>query len=110
MRTFIKLALAALALYVGWRVGTAYWSSYRFQDAVQEAAQFAFRQSESELQDRVLSIASEMRIPVQREDISVRKTLTEVFIDVPYTDRIQILPRYTYPWRFTVKVHAWLRP
>lgn len=107
MRILIKLAIAGLVIHGSWRVGSAYWTYYRFRDAVQAAAQFSGDKSEREVQSRVLEIASAMQVPVAPEQVSVRREQNHTFIDAAYFDQIEVLPTYRYPWEFKVKVDAW---
>jgi hypothetical protein len=104
MKTLIKLAVAALLIYASWRSGMVYWRYYQFQDQVQQAAQFLGSKSESDLQGAVMEIAGRLRVPLTEDHLTVRKELNHTLVDAVYTDRIEILPTYFYPWEF--KMHA----
>jgi len=106
MRTLIKLVVAALIIHGSWRTGTAYWKYYKFRDNLQTTAQFAGDRTVPELHARVMGLASELDIPVMPEQVNVRQEENFTFIDAAYTDQIEILPRYFYPWEFTVNVQA----
>ena len=107
MRTLVKLAIAGLILHATWRTGSAYMLNYEFQDQLQQLAQFAVGRSEEELQNRALEIASELKLPVQPEDVSVRRVDNHTYINAVYNAQIEILPTRRYPWEFKVSVDAW---
>lgn len=106
MKALIKLAIAALIVHASWRAGNVYWRYYKFKDGVQHTAQFSGTSSESDLQSRVMQIAGQYQIPVNPEQIRVRREANHTLIDAVYRDRIEIAPSYFYPWEFTVNVDA----
>ena len=106
MGTLIKLAIAALIIHGSWRAGTVYRKYYKFRDNLQATAQFAGNGSVPELHARVMQLASELAVPVTDDRVNVRREKNRTFIDAAYTDQIEILPRYFYPWEFKVNVEA----
>jgi hypothetical protein len=107
MRTLIKLAVAALVLHGAWRVGSAYWTYYSFEDDLQGMAQFAGRGSDAELRDRVMVIARDHRIAVDSESVRVSRPPGQLVIEAAYTDQILILPLFPYPWQFRARARVW---
>ncbi len=108
--TIIKLAIVAVLLHGMWRAGTSYWRYYQLDDGIRQVAQFAFRQTESEVQAKVAELAGELGVSLEPEDIQVRKSVREITVDLSYVDRVQIFPRYFYPWTYQVHVHTFLNP
>ena len=104
MRVFIKLVIAALVIHATLRAGQVYFRHYKFRDGLQQTAQFSGTRPEAELHNRVLELAREHQIPLNPDAISVRRVDNHTLIDVRYTDEIEILPSYRYPWGFVVKV------
>jgi hypothetical protein len=104
MKTIIKLVIAALIVHATWRAGNVYLRYYQFKDNVQQAAQFSDRRPESELHERVLSLAKQFEIPVEPDAVRVRREDNHTLVDAVYTERIEILPKYFYPWEFRVSV------
>jgi hypothetical protein len=51
-----------------------------------------------------MSLAKQYEIPVEPEAIRVRRADNHTLVDATYTERIEILPRYFYPWEFNVNV------
>jgi hypothetical protein len=106
----IKLALVVLIANACWQFASSYWVYYRFMDSLQEVAQFGGNDSEAHLRVLVAKVAAENFLPVSQDDVSIRKTQAQLFIEAGYTDKIQVLPGYRYPWKFRASVQAWIRP
>jgi hypothetical protein len=104
MKTIVKLVIAALIVHATWRAGNVYLRYYQFKDNVRQAAQFSDQRPEGELHQRVLSLAKQHEIPVEPEAVRVRREDNHTLVDAVYTERIEILPRYFYPWQFKVSV------
>jgi hypothetical protein len=109
-KKLVTLAIAALVLHAAWRVGSAYWVYYRFEDAIQEVAQFGGNSAEEETRAKVMKTAADMGVPLKAADVDVRRTQAKLFIDATYDTRLELLPRYYYPWTFKASVSAWIRP
>jgi hypothetical protein len=106
IRTLIKLALVALVANALVHIVPVYWNYFKFQDAVQETARFSARRSERDVQERVLSIANRFEIPVDLDDIRVRKEGEKTFVEMAYGAEIEYFPRRIYPVHFDVKVEG----
>jgi hypothetical protein len=107
MKTLIKLTIASLVIHATWRAGSAYWVYYQFRDNLQQVALFSAGQSEQEVHNRALEVASELKVPIEPEQIAVRRQDEHTFIDASYKTGIEVLPRYRYPWEFKLNVDAW---
>jgi len=108
MKTIIKLVIAALIVHATWRAGNVYLRYYQFKDNIQQAAQFSSRRSESELHERVMTLAQQFEIPITPEAVHVKHTDNHTLVDATYTERIELLPRYFYPWEFKVRVDTFV--
>jgi hypothetical protein len=109
LKTIIKLLVAAVVLHAAWRVGSAFLTYYRFEDRLQEAAQFGGSRPAAEVREQAVKVAKELNVPIDPEAIFVRKTDREIFIDANYVDQLQVFPGYDYPWEFKLTVKAWTR-
>jgi hypothetical protein len=107
MKAVIRLIIAALVIHGTWRTGSAYWHYYQFKDGVQQTAQFAAGRSDADVVQQVAEIAKAYDIPLDPEGVTVRRIDNHTLIDASYDSRIEILPRYFYPWRFKVNVDAY---
>ena len=106
MKALIRLIIAALIVHATWRAGTVYLRHYQFKDGVEQTAQFSRGRSDAEIRDQVVELAKFHQVPVKLEDVEVRRTDNHTLVDVSYDERIELLPRYFYPWRFNVNVDA----
>jgi len=109
LKTIIKLLVAAVILHAAWRVGSTFLTYYRFEDRLQQAAQFGGSRPVAEVREQAVKAAGELDVPIEPEAIIVRKSDREIFIDASYVDQLQLFPGYYYPWEFTLSVKAWTR-
>lgn len=133
LRVLIKLAITALVLHAAWRVGSAYWRFYQFEDALQELAQFGERRPDKQLCGQAMEKAANLDIPIAADALTIRRgsnpgfncdsgfqggaanapmaaSGAKIFIDGHYTDNVLLLPGYRRPWDFKPSVSAWVRP
>lgn len=104
MKTIIKLVIAALVVHATFRAGDVYLRYYNFNDDVHQIAQFAGRQTDADLRNRVLEAAQQRDVPLDPSVITVRRPPNHLLIDATYSESIELLPRYFYPWEFKLKV------
>ncbi len=100
IKLIIKLGIVALIANATWRVGNAYLSYYRFTDSVTQAAQFGATKSEAELHERVLELATQYDVPLAEDAFTIRRERSHTIVDGAYTQLIDVVPGYTYPWPF----------
>ena len=126
----IKLALVALVLHGAWRIGSAYWTFYQFEDRLTQVAQFGDRKKDPELCREATDVATLLHVPVADEAVSVRRGGNPAFVcgkgyekggaqaglppgkitfEASYSENIQVLPGYLYPWTFRAHVEVWAR-
>jgi hypothetical protein len=131
VKTFIKIALALLVLHGAFRVGYAYWTFYRFEDSLQELAQFGDRKTEAQLCDGAMDSAAGYGVPIAPNQMFIRRgsappyncqsgptapesgamqAASQMTISGSYTEQVQLLPGYFHPWDFAPNVKVWVRP
>ena len=74
MRTLVKLLVAALVVHAAYRLGTAYWDHYHFQDDVQQLAPYILphrttltskaRYGSRSKEDIIADIVQRIQVPV----------------------------------------------
>jgi hypothetical protein len=106
MKTILKLLLAALIVHGTWRAATVYWRYFQFKEGVQHIAQFSGGRSEGDVQEQVMETARQLTVPLQPDQVRVRREEARTLIDAVYTDRIELIPTKYYPWEFKVNVNA----
>ena len=127
----IKIVIAVLLVHAGYRVGSAYWRYYQFEDSLQELAQFGERRADKQICDQAMEAAARYHVPIASESLTIRRgeagvfncakgptgtpsgvtvAAAKLFIDGVYTEQLEILPGYRRPWQFKPSVNAWIRP
>lgn len=104
MSTIIKLIIVGLILHAVYRAGSAYWVYYKFEDQLKEVAQFGSALSEQALRDRAMELASSLKVPIESEQVVIRRGMGHTVIDASYKTDIEVFPRYQYPWEFHAHV------
>ena len=104
IRTLVKLAVAGLALFALFNVGSVYWDHYQFQDAVQEMAQFSENETAEQIRGKVLDLATAREIPLDPADLTVTRGNHRTEVNATYSREVLVLPRYSRVWDFTVHV------
>jgi hypothetical protein len=104
IRTLLKLALVALVANAGWHVFGAYSPNYKFEDAIQYAAQNRGSLSDEALQQRILEMAAQFEVPVTASDVTVSRRGNHTLVDVSYVRPVDLAPGLRYPWPFSFHV------
>jgi hypothetical protein len=106
VKTVIKVAIFLLIVLALYRFVPVYVHYQEFKDAVHETALFSKDKSEAALIDRVMELAAKYKVPLQREDVQVRREPARVQIDASYVEQIEWLPGYRRPQQFDVHAEA----
>jgi hypothetical protein len=104
MKTLIKFLIAAAIVFASWKSGSAYWRFYKLKDGAQEAALFGAAQSTAEIHNSVVELANELNLPLDPERVAVRRTLNHTYVTASYTEKVEVLPSFFYPWQFNLDV------
>jgi hypothetical protein len=130
-KTLIKIAVALIVIHGAFRVGSAYWNFYRYEDALLQIAQFGDRSTERQVCDEALTIAADFGVAIAAADLTVHKggnppfncetgptalkgsalgiATVQLTIEGWYQERLQLLPGYFYPWEFKPTASARVR-
>jgi heme oxygenase len=102
VRFLFKLAIVGLIVHAGYRYGIVYLHYQQFKDAVQETALFAKDKDEAEVAARVMELAAQYQIPLDRRYMQVRRHNDTTLIDAVYVEEIEWLPTWKKPMEFVV--------
>jgi hypothetical protein len=108
IRRLIQVAIFlffANALYQSAPVGLHY---FQFKDALQELALFSQKSTDQELIDRVMALATEHSIPLDRDYVEVKRTSGELTINVAYLETMTFVPGYPYEREMDISVRAYV--
>ncbi len=106
IRKIVKLAVFLLIANAVYQVAPVFVRHVQFKDAVQELALYSHRASDAELVNRVMAIAGDRNVPLEREYVGVRHETGSIHIDARYIESLRLLPRYTYQWEFEIDARA----
>ena len=104
MKFLIKLVIAALVIHAAYQIGTAYWDHYKFQDAVQQVAQFGESEPVPQIKLRVLELAADNNVPILDENLIVTRQQRRIKVEGHYTRDILLVPGYSRRWSFAIDV------
>jgi hypothetical protein len=102
-KLLLKLALAALITNAAVQLGSAYLGFYRFKDAVDEASLYGGRRTIDELRGRVMELALAYEVPLDQDDVTIRRDESHTYIDGSYVKPVELVPGRSYPWAFHFK-------
>ena len=102
IKTIVKLAFVALLANATWQVFNVYWAHFKFSDAVQQTTQFRGNKTDAQLRERILELAGQFDVPVSDDNLTVQLVENHTLVDSSYTRPVELVPRFSYPWRFTV--------
>jgi hypothetical protein len=131
VKNLIKIVLALVVLHGAFRIGYAYWTFYRFEDALKEQAQFGDRKTEAQLCDAAIDTAGDLGVPITASQLTVRRgsampyncqdgprgleagsppqPASQLSFTGTYVEQVQLFPGYFYPWEFSPDVKVWTR-
>jgi hypothetical protein len=103
----IKLGLAALVANATWHVYLAYSAHYKFRDSVEHAAQVRGNQTDDQLHEAMVDIAAENDIPIEPDEIVVKREGISTLVKADYKRDIDLLPGRPYPWSFSFQISTY---
>jgi hypothetical protein len=107
IRKVVQLAIFLLVANAVYRVAPVTVHYLQFKDALQELALFATpKETDAQLVDRVMALADENSIPLDRADVLVRRLNGQLTIDASYVEAMKVLPGYDYVRQFDVEAKA----
>jgi len=105
IRCVVRFAFAIFLANAAYRIGSEYLAHLRFRDAVKDAVS-ATRKSDDELRRAVVTLAEQHGVPLAATDVAIRQSSHQVLVEGSYRKAIDLLPIYSYPWRFELSVEA----
>ncbi len=108
MKLLIKLAVLLLIGHALFRFVPPYWDHTQFVRELEETS-IAWREySDTEVRELVFAMAQGHSLPLEREQISVRRERDHLFVDVAYSRPMQLIPGSKYTWDFDSQVDTWM--
>ena len=107
MKTILKLLLAAILLNATARGVKAAWDYYELKDATSQFLTFGDQASTSSLHGHILDKATELRLPLASQNISVHRQGVRTWAKADYIQTIEFFPNYPYPVKFSFQVDTY---
>ena len=105
IKLLVKLAIVALLANAAREMGTAYLTWFRFRDDVRQAAIYKAK-TDGELMSRIMDLAARYEIPLEQDNVTVSRDERSVTVDGWYDVVIEVVPRFRYPWHFSLAVEV----
>lgn len=106
MKVIIKLLIVAAIINACARGAMAAWTYYQFKDAASETILFGADASIGQLQEQILRRAAELAVPIAPENLTVTRDGPRTVAEASYTQPVELVPSYRYPFKFSFKVNA----
>ena len=106
IRRALQIAVFLLLANAVYQAVPVSWHYFQFKDALQELALFSQKSTDNELVDRVMVLADEHSIPLDRDYVQVRRGRGQLVITASYIDTMTFVPGYDYNRQFDVVVKA----
>jgi hypothetical protein len=106
IRKALQIAVFLLLANAVYQAAPVSWHYFQFKDALQELALFSQKSSDAQLIDRVMVLADEHSIPLDRDYVQVQRGHGELVISVSYIDTMTFVPGYDYNRQFDIRVRA----
>lgn len=106
IRKLVKIAVFLLIANALYQAAPVSWHYYQFKDALRELALFSQKSSDAELVDRVMAIAEEQSIPLERDYVQIRRGNGQLVITASYIDTMKFFPGYQYERQFDIEAKS----
>lgn len=88
-----SLLVAAAVIYVGVKIGGAYWRFYEYQDDMRQIVTYSPRATNESMLAKLRASADSLELPDAAREISIRRTDSAIGIEAEYDEHIE-LPMY----------------
>ena len=101
----ITLIVIAAAVFIGIKVIPVRVAAYEFHDVLREEARYgAVRDSDEKVFKRILEKAEELDVPLDKKNLSVKRTESQMIITASYEQPIDLkVTKYVYRFNATEK-------
>ncbi len=106
MRKLFSLAVIVLVVHFFWRVTPPWMDYFDFRDQVREAAQYSQGETAGQVRQHIFRLAQQDGIPLQEPAIKILKEEQLMRVQLAYTENLQILPGYFYPYEFQIDINT----
>lgn len=103
----VALLIVTVALYFGVNIGEVYWKYYRYQDAMQQEANFAEMRTDQTIIRRLVSVAESLGLPDAARQVQIRRdqNTRRIYIAAEYLERVE-LPGFVRTFHLTPRAEG----
>ncbi len=88
---FLSLAILGAAIFIGVKVIPVRINAYEFRDFIETECRFAAtRNHDDEIYKRIMDKAKDLRLPLDKKDLHMERTTTEMVISAKYEQTIDL--------------------
>jgi hypothetical protein len=110
IRKLVSLAVIVLVVLFFWRVVPPWMTYFDFQDQVREAARYSQGRTAEQVQAHIVRLAQQDQIPLDERAIKILKEEQLMHVELAYTENLQVLPGYFYPYEFRIEINTPISP
>ena len=103
MGCLIFILISGVIIYVGFKVGEAYWGSFEVRHKTLEALNWAVAgspKSEADIMQKVITNVTQVGVALSSQNIQIAQTMDTLTITVSWGQTVEF-PYYTLPLNFT---------
>jgi hypothetical protein len=104
MKTVLKLVIAIALLNAVIHGADSVWHYYQLKDAAERALLFGSSRTSQQVHAQIMESATELRLPLKPEDLTVRWRTGRRIAEASYTQQIEFFPHYAYPFLYSFNV------
>jgi hypothetical protein len=104
IKNLIKLAIFLLMANALYQTAPVWVHHYQFKDAVKEMALFSKDTTDGAVLDRVMLLAEQHSVPLDRDAVLVHRGNDRLTIDASYVETVKVVPGYEYRWPLEISI------
>lgn len=99
MGCLFGLALLAIAIFIAWKMVPVKVRAAELRQEVVDQAKAGGMRGDDKILSAILRKAEDENLPVTADNVKIRRTASEIYVDVDYVVPVQF-PGYLYQWEF----------
>lgn len=101
----VSLLLFAAIGYFGVKIGEVYYDFYKFQDRMENEANFAAHRTDTQIRSHLVALADSLGLPPSAHIVNVRRVKNQIFIWANYYIPLEV-PGYIREFHFNPQAKA----
>ncbi|MBI4887377.1 MAG: hypothetical protein HY824_09805 [Acidobacteria bacterium] len=106
IRTAVTILVVLVVLNAIGHAGMVAWRYYELEDEAQQLVVFGAAVATDTLVGQIVEKARELDVPLEPEDVEVRRDGNRTIVAAFYTEDVQLFPSFTYPIDLSLSVES----